>query len=103
VGVSQYLNWRTYNRSTMLYTRPELPYKEIVKHQSILRARICQLRQYKTMIQEYNIRLCLAMRRTSAEPECEYDQTCDQRVLKGWGIVELDQKSRTQIGANSGM
>src|SRR5438309_7760923 len=34
----RYSNWKTYKGSTALYTRPELPYKEIVKYRSILRA-----------------------------------------------------------------
>src|SRR5437660_1361131 len=49
---SRYSNCRKYKRSTTLYTRPELPYKEMTKHRSILGARICQLRQYKAMVQE---------------------------------------------------
>ena len=49
---SRYSNCRTYRRSTTLYTRLELPYKEMAKHRSVLGVRICQLRQYKAMIQE---------------------------------------------------
>ena len=48
---------KVYRRSTMLYTRLELSYKEMIKHQRILEARMsakgdtleARLRQYKVV------------------------------------------------------